>query len=166
MHRLYLLASGKELKHYWSPLRVDCERPFRGGFLPESLLVRSVCSPRALYRPTMATIANVKKRRGVACASLTRLANRVKELERNRRDPKTSDLAERTAKKLSELDTDFHAQHHALVDLIEGDEALEREQETLDAHDDLVTELSVQIKQIISSSSPSVTDSARKTLSR
>ena len=114
----------------------------------------------------MATIANVKKRRGVARASLTRLANRVKELERNPRDPKTSDLAERTAKKLSELDTDFHAQHHALVDLIEGDEALEREQETLDAHDDLVTELSVQIKQIISSSSPSVTDSARKTLSR
>ena len=61
------------------------------------------------------------------------------------------------------MDSDFHAQHH---DLIEDDEALEREQETLDTHDDLVTELSVQIKQIISSSSPSVTDSSRKTLSR
>ena len=42
------------------------------------------------------------------------------------------------AKKLSELDSDFRAQH-----LIEGDDALEREQETLDTHDNLVTELSV-----------------------
>ena len=42
------------------------------------------------------------------------------------------------AKKLSELDSDFRAQHHALVDLIEGDDILEREQETLDTHDDLL----------------------------
>ena len=114
----------------------------------------------------MATIANVKKRRGVARASLSRLANRVKELEHQPPDTKTSDITERMAKKLSELDSDFHAQHHALIDLLEEDEALEREQETLDAHDDLVTDLSVRIKQIVSSSSSSVTDSSRKILSR
>ena len=114
----------------------------------------------------MAAIANIKRRRGVARASLTRLSNRVKELEHESRDPKTPDLAERMAVKLSELDTDFRAQHHALIDLIEGDEALERQQETLDAHDDLVTELSVRIKQIISASSPSAINSSRRALSR
>ena len=114
----------------------------------------------------MAAIANIKRRRGVARASLTRLSNRVKELEPESRDPKTPDLAERMAVKLSELDSDFRDQHHALIDLIEGDEALERQQETLDAHDDLVTELSVRIKQIISASSPSAINSSRKALSR
>ena len=90
----------------------------------------------------------------------------MKELEHQPRAPKTSDLAERMAKKIFVLDSDFRAQHHALIDLIEEDEALEREQEALDAHDDLVTDLSVRIKQIISSSSSSVTDSSRKILSR
>ena len=113
----------------------------------------------------MATAASVRKRRGVARASLTRLVSRVKELEHQPRDSTTPDLADRMAKKLVELDADFRAQHHALIDLIEEEEALEREQETLDAHDDLVTELSVRIKQIISTSSP-VTDSSRKVASR
>ena len=54
------------------------------------------------------------------------------------------------AKKLSEVDSDFRAKHHALIDLIK-DEALNHEQEALDVHDNLVTELSVRIKGIISS---------------
>ena len=112
----------------------------------------------------MATIANTKKRRGVARASITRLTNRVKELESEERSPKTSDFAERLSTKLTQLDSDFREQHHALIDLIEEDDALEREQETLDTHDDLVTELSVRIKQIISSSARS--DSSRKILQR
>ena len=113
----------------------------------------------------MATIANVKKCRGVARASLTRLANRVRDLEREDCVSKTSDLAERMSTKLMQLDSDFHTQHHALIDLIEEEEDLEHEQEALDAHDDLITNLSVQIKQIISSS-PSGTESTRKILSR
>ena len=97
----------------------------------------------------MATVANGKKRRGVARASLTRLANRVRDLEREDRDPRTSDLAERMSTKLMQLDSDFRAQHHALIDLIEEEDALEREQEALDTHDDLVTDLSVRIIIII-----------------
>ena len=94
----------------------------------------------------MATIANVRKRRGVARASLTRLANRVRDLEREDRNPRTLVLAERMSTKLMQLDSDFRAQHHALINLIEEEDTLEREQEALDAHDDLVTDLSVQIK--------------------
>ena len=109
----------------------------------------------------MATIANVKKRRGVARASLMRLANRVRDLEREDHDPRMSDLAERMSTKLMQLDSDFRAQHHTLIDLIEEEDALEREQEALDTHDDLVTDLSVRIKQIISSS-PSGTNSSCK----
>ena len=62
----------------------------------------------------------------MARASLTRLANRVKELEHEARDPKTADFAERMA---IELDSDFRA----LMDQIEEDDVLEREQEILDA---------------------------------
>ena len=125
---------------------------FCTGLVPESSLVRLVHPPRALSH--MATVANVTKRRGVARAFLTRLVSRVKKLEHQPRGSTTPDLADRMAKKLVELDADFRAQHHALIDLIEEEEALEREHKTLDAHDNLVTELSVRIKRIISTSSP------------
>ena len=64
-----------------------------------------------------------------------------------------------------QLDFDSRTHHHVLIDLIKEEEALEHEQEALDAHDDLVTDLTVCIKQIISSS-PSGTDSTHKILSR
>ena len=38
---------------------------------------------------------------------------------------------------------------HVLSDLIDDDETFGKEQETLDAHDDLVAELSVRVKQVI-----------------
>ena len=114
----------------------------------------------------MATIATVKKRRGVARASLTRLTNRIQDIERESGEPKTLELAQRMAQKLTDLDAEFRSHHHALIDLIEDDDALSREQETLDAHDDLVTELSVRIKRVIATSSPSMNESARRIASR
>ena len=40
--------------------------------------------------------------------------------------------------------------HYALVDVIEGEELSLKEQETLDEHDDEITELAVRIKGLIS----------------
>ena len=49
-----------------------------------------------------------------------------------------------------DLDTEFQTHYHAVVDLIE---ALAKEQEVLDAHDDLMTEKSVWVERVISASS-------------
>lgn len=115
---------------------------------------------------TIATFSTVKKRRGVARASLTRLINRVKDLERESGETKTLELAQQMAQKLTDLDAEFRSQHNALVDLIEDDATLSQEQETLDTHDDLVAELSVRIKHVIANSSSSANDSSSRIISR
>ena len=101
-------------------------------------------------------LANAKKRRGVARASLTRLGNRLKDLEGEHPEPKTLELAQRMSQKLSDLDSEFRTHHYALVDFIDDEEALAKEQETLDVHDDLVAE---RVRQVIVASSPSSNDS-------
>ena len=93
------------------------------------------------------SLANAKKRRGVARASLTRLTNRLKDKVGS---DETLDLAQR---KLFDLDTEFQTHHHAVVDLIDDEEALAKEQKVLDARDDLMTKLSVRVKRVISASS-------------
>ena len=92
------------------------------------------------------SLTNAKKRRGVARASLTRLTNRLKDLEGESAEHKTLELAQRMSQKLSDLDSEFRTHHHALIDLIDDEDALAKVQEVLDTHDDLVAELSVRVK--------------------
>ena len=66
------------------------------------------------------------------------------------------------SQKLSDLEAEFLTHHHAVIDLINDDETLAKEQEILDTHDDTVAEFSVRIKQVIVASSPSVSESSRK----
>ena len=89
----------------------------------------------------------------MAHASLTRLTNRLKDLEDEVGSDETLDLAQRMYQKLSHLDTEFQTHHNAVIDLIDDEEALVKEQEVLEAHDDLTTELLVQVKQVTSASS-------------
>ena len=42
--------------------------------------------------------------------------------------------------KLLDLDAEFRTRHHALIDLTDDEDALTKEQEALDSHDDLVDE--------------------------
>ena len=56
--------------------------------------------------------------------------------------------------------------HHALIDLTDDEDALAKEQEALDSHDDLVAELTVRVKQIIAVLSPSSSESSRRIASR
>ena len=111
-------------------------------------------------------LANAKKRRGVARASLTRLSTRLKDLEGEPGESKTLDLVQRMSQKLSDLDSEFRTHHHTLIDLLDDEEYLAKEQETLDLHDDLVTELSLRVNQVIAAPSPSSDESSRRIVSR
>ena len=56
--------------------------------------------------------------------------------------------------KLKEHDADYRRLHLAVVDLTDGDEPLEAEQVTLDAHNDLVASLTIRIMALIESTNP------------
>ena len=88
-------------------------------------------------------LSTQRKRRGVVKASITRLGSCLKELESKVEEPTTHDHAQRLATKLETLDAEFKTHHFSLIDLIDDDETLEKEQETLDQHDDDVTTLAV-----------------------
>lgn len=96
-------------------------------------------------------ISSARKRRGVAKASLTRLAGRLKDLESRKDDPSTQPLAQQMAKKLEELDADFRAQHLALIDLVEDEDTLAAEQVELDKHDDDLSVLLVRVRNLVGS---------------
>lgn len=68
--------------------------------------------------------------------------------------------------KLTDLDSEFRTQHHAVIDLTDDEETLAKEQESLDNHDDIVAELSVRIKQVIANLSPSLNESSRRITAR
>ena len=115
---------------------------------------------------TLSNVSTLRKRRGVVRASITRLTNRLKELEGDTDSPATLDLAGGITRKLDALDTEFRAHHQALVDLIDDEEALLTEQNTLDDHDDLVAVLTARIRQLVSACTSSSDLSLRKIASR
>ena len=85
----------------------------------------------------------LRRRRGVVRASITRITNRLKELEGKADQPTTLDIAQRTLKKLDTLEAEFKTHHYALIDLIDDDDDLREEQELLDRHDDEMSTLVV-----------------------
>ena len=94
---------------------------------------------------------NLRKRRCVAKASLTRLDTRLKALEGATDQPTTRDSARQLSSKLKEYDAEFKAAHLSLIDLIDNEGALEGEQAALDAHEDLVASLALRIEALITS---------------
>jgi hypothetical protein len=75
----------------------------------------------------MSDLTTLKKRRGVARASITHLVNRLKELESDTDKPTTLNLAQGMANKLETLDNDFRTHHHVPVDLIDDEGTLSEE---------------------------------------
>ena len=106
---------------------------------------------------TERALSTHRRRRGVAKASITRLSTRLKDLEADISQPATIDHAQRMQQKLETLDAEFRAHHHNVVDLTDSGDSLAREQGVLDEHDDLVAELAVCIKQLITACSSSDT---------
>ena len=60
-------------------------------------------------------------------ASITRLSTHLKELETKVNQPTTLDRAQRMTHKLDSLDSEFKVHHHALINVIEGNELLLKE---------------------------------------
>ena len=96
--------------------------------------------------------ATLRKRRGVVRASITRLGTRLKELEEISDQPRTPDHARQLLTKLRSLDEDFKKHHFELIDIIDGDEDLERVQSIIDKHDDDITSLSVRLQTLLAPS--------------
>ena len=86
---------------------------------------------------TRQKLAALRRRRGIIRSSITRLDKRIRELEDISDQPTTAAHARELAAKVETLGVDFKTYHLEIIDLMEEDEeALEREQEILDDHDD------------------------------
>lgn len=72
----------------------------------------------------------------------------------------------RAAKRLEALDQEYRQHHTSLIDLIEDEEALSKEQQDLDAHDDEVSLLTVEIEQVIAACSSKPESSTHKAVLR
>ena len=115
---------------------------------------------------TMSNTSTLRKRRGIVRASITRLTNRLKDLESDTDKPTALDLTQGMTRKLEALDLEFRTHHHALIDLIDEEETLLTEQQTLDEHDDVIAELSARIQQLANACTPSSNPPLRKIASR
>ena len=100
---------------------------------------------------TEAALSNGRKKRRTVKASITRLLTRVGELETAVDQADTLDHAQRSLIRLETLNSEYKVHHLALIDLIEDEAILQREQENLDNHDDIVSDLSVRIQMLINS---------------
>ena len=67
-------------------------------------------------------------RRGVIRSSITRLANRLSVLESKSPDQDTLEAAQQTLQRLNDLQAEFKLLHVEVVDVIEDEKALEKEQ--------------------------------------
>ena len=118
------------------------------------------------------TITNLRKRRGVIRASITKLGNRLKELEDSPGLPDAADHAQQLASKLEALESEFRTHHLQLVDLIDDESTLGKEQDILDKLDDDVSFLTVKLRHLITrgraskSATPTASDGKVSTTSR
>ena len=98
-----------------------------------------------------AAVSNGRKKKGTVKASITRLLARVGKLETAVDQPNTLDHAQHSLIRLETLNSEYKVHHFALIDLIEDEAVLQREQENLDNHDDIISDLSVHIQRLINS---------------
>ena len=84
---------------------------------------------------------NLRKRRGVAKASITRVASRVDALEADTTEANKANVAKLLLESLRGVSSSYEQCHMSLIDAIEDEEALEAEQATLDEQLDIVQDL-------------------------
>ena len=95
---------------------------------------------------------NHKQRRTIIKGSLTCLGTKLRDLEARREEADTPELVKQMKKKLDGLAADFKTHHYAIIDTVpeEDEGGIEREQQTLDEHDDVVSNLAARIQQLLS----------------
>ena len=119
-----------------------------------------------MSNPVRQTPTNFLKRRGVVCASITRLSTRLKELERKTFDPTTLDLVHLMSRKLESLELEFKVHHHTLIDILDDEEDLQMEQDLLDQHDEDISVLAARIQHLITNCSRSSNSTSCKVVFR
>ena len=77
----------------------------------------------------MADLPTLSRRRGVTRTSVTCLVTKVREAEAKKDEPGVSDIAQNLLKKLQSLDSDLKTHYSAIIDLVEKEDDLEREQD-------------------------------------
>ena len=98
---------------------------------------------------TKEAISSLTKRRGVIRSSITRLANRLSVLGSKSPNRDTLEAAQQTLQRLNDLQAEFKVLHFELVDSIEDEEALKKEQEVFDTVDEQVDDTKIRIKKIL-----------------
>ena len=89
------------------------------------------------------------------------MANRLSVLESKPPNRDTLEAAQQTLQRLSDLQAEFKILHFELIDLIEDEKALDKEQEIFDTVDEQVDDTKVRIKKIIHNCS-SVKDTSKE----
>ena len=90
-------------------------------------------------------ILSITKRRGVICSSITRLANRLSVLGSKPPNQYTLKAAQQTLQRLNDLNAEFKILHFDLIDLIEDDKTLDKEQEVFDTLEEQVDDTKIHI---------------------
>ena len=109
-----------------------------------------------------------RRRRGVVRGMITRLTTRFVDLKLKIEQPETLSHTRQMAQRLRSLDSEFKQHHFAIVDLIERDEDLDKEQNVLDDYEDQISDLTVAIEMLISECTPTskYSNDGRRLLSR
>ena len=116
----------------------------------------------------MSSAAGLRKRRIAVSKSIDRLVRRLANLEGKATEPSTFATAQEIEKGLKEQDQAYRDFHYQLLDLIDekdGD-TLDKEQEELDKHCDVMDDITMRVKQLLAASSASASSPQRKTLAR
>ena len=82
-------------------------------------------------------------------ASITRLATRVRDVEGRVDRDDTQELAKQAKQKLEKLDVDFKTHNYNLINVIDDEDSLLREQVIIDEHDDEQAILAIRVQQLI-----------------
>ena len=107
-----------------------------------------------------------KKRRAVTRGSITKLGSKITEVDSNGEHPDSIRVAQTLATKLKVLDAEFKIHMLAIIDLTDREEASALEQDALDDHDDIISELTICIQRLISTLMPSPARDLQKSSNR
>ncbi|KAL5469510.1 hypothetical protein EMCRGX_G030772 [Ephydatia muelleri] len=94
-------------------------------------------------------LGQLRRKRGVTRSSITRLVNRLNELEATADQPATPGHAQQLLSKLNDLDSSFKELHMQIIDKLEDGDTLEQEQIALDKHDDDIAAMTARLHRLM-----------------
>ena len=105
--------------------------------------------PVGMAEEVALALGQLRRRRGVTQSSITRLVNRLKELEATSDQPATPGHAQQLLSKLNDLDSSFKELHMQIIDKLEDGDTLEQEQIALDKHDDDIAAMTARLHRLM-----------------